>query len=488
MDWRQVLLLGFLAGGACSEAASTRSEVSADAAPEDIAATPEGFEVATPDAMAPDVPVVSDTAQPPPVSDGDAPFAPPAPSAPATRWVSPLGDDANPGTEEQPWRQIRHAAEQVGPGDVVEILDGTYLSPIILAGKNGTAEAPIVLRAGGDSAVVDGSGADGSAWDSRDAIYVYDSSYIVIHGLRESGAHRAGVRVSLSHHVTIQASVFADNGTWGIFTDFVDDLALLGNDCHGSKKEHGIYHSNSGDRVVIAGNLCHHNQGAGIQINADPISSAAEGGDGISSECLVERNWLHHNGAAGGAAINLASVRSSQIRNNLIHDNLATGIGMWDDGQGTEYGSRDNVIEHNTVVFESGEGRFCMTVWNGSVGNTIRNNVLVGGQRGAISFTADSLAGLQSDHNLFFSRDGWHLFEDDPVEEKQNFDQWKVLTGGDAASSKALPDFVDPGDGDYALADGSAGIDDGVTTPLAEAYDGIPRPQGAGHDIGAYER
>ena len=419
---------------------------------------------------------------------GQAPFIPPPPAGQATRWVSPDGDDKNPGTQAKPWRQIVHAAEQVVAGDVVEIAPGTYKSPVILAGKKGSAAKPIIFRAAGPGVFIDGSGADGSKWDRRDAIYIYESSYILLHGLEQSKAKRAGCRVSLSHHVTVQGCTFSDNGTWGIFSDFANDLALLGNTCTGSVKEHGIYHSNSGDRARIAGTLCRDNKGAGIQINADPAGSASQKEDGISSDCVIERNLLINNGKGGGAAINLASVRATKVRNNLAWGNLGTGIGMWDDGQGSQWGCKDNLIEHNTIVQAAAAGRFAITLWHGSTGNTIRNNILVGGARGAISYTTDSLADLKTHHNLYFSAKGWHLFEDEKTAKKRNFGQWQKLVSSEQGSAKAMPTFVDGTGGDYHLTEGSAGVDQGADSGLPVAYDGAERPLGAGYDIGAFER
>jgi len=53
--------------------------------------------------------------------------------------------------------------------------------------------------------------------------------------------------------------------------------------------------------------------------------------------------------------------------------------------------------------------------------------------------------------------------------------------------------FVDPGNPDplardYSLRAGSAGIDQGTYVPIFEDLGGAERPQGAGWDIGAYER
>lgn len=417
-----------------------------------------------------------------------APFKPAAPGGKATRWVSPSGKDSNPGTKDKPWREIHHAAQAAKPGDVVAILDGQYKSPIIVAGKVASAAKPLVFRAEGDAVFIDGSGADGSKWDKRDAIYIYDSAHVIVHGLHASKANRAGLRVSKSDHVTVQACVFNENGVWGIFTDFSDHTALLGNVCNKNAKEHGIYVSNASDNARIIGNRCSANRASGIQINADPATSKAEKEDGISSGCVIERNLLTGNGKIGGAAINLASVRKSTVRNNLLVNNRGTGIGMWDDGQGSQWGSKNNIVEHNTVVMATGAGRFAMTIWNGSTGNTVRNNVLVGAARGSISYTTDSLSGLKSDHNIFFSYSGWHLFEDEKAAKKRNVDQWKKISGGDKSSKKAKPVFINPTSFDMRLKAGSAGVDGGADAGVKTTYDGSKRPFGKAPDCGAFER
>ena len=47
------------------------------------------------------------------------------------------------------------------------------------------------------------------------------------------------MRVSLSNHVTLRNIVAANNGTWGIFTDYSDDLLIENNETFGSQAEHG---------------------------------------------------------------------------------------------------------------------------------------------------------------------------------------------------------------------------------------------------------
>ena len=318
-----------------------------------------------------------------------------------------------------------------------------------------------MFRATGNAAVLTGSGNTNN--DNRNSIFIGSSSWVVFHGLKVYSSLRAGVRVSLSHHVTIQGCVFGNHQKWGIFTDYADDLSLLGNECFGSIDEHGIYHSNSSDRGVISGNWCHDNNASGIQINADPDFLAPIGGyvpDGISSYCVVERNFLQDNGVVGGAAINLASVRNCVIRNNVIVNDAwinSTGIALWDNGAGIQWGCKDNLIEHNTVAYTSQKGRYAIGFMNGSTGNTIRDNVLRGGRRGAIAFTADSLSGLTCDYNVLFSVDNWPIVvQDDVVYVTFTLAQWQGL-GFDAHSFHANPAFTNEAGNDLSLLPGSPG-------------------------------
>lgn len=421
-----------------------------------------------------------------------APFVPPPPSGVATRYVSPTGNDANNGaTPQSAWRQISHAASQATPGMIIEIADGSYAGPVMIVNKLGTAAAPIIFRASGSNAVIVGAGSTNNS--NRNSIFIGDSSWITVHGLRAFSSNRAGVRISLSPHVTISGCVFGNHPVWGIFTDYADDLRLLGNECYGSVAEHGIYHSNSGDRAVIAGNFCHDNNASGIQINADPLFLSPINGyvpDGISFHCVVERNLCTNNGAAGGAAINLASVRESVIRNNVIINSLtlnSSGIALWDDGAGIVWGCKDNLVEHNTVAYSSGKGRYAITLLNGSTGNILRNNILQGGRRGGVAFVPDCLPGLVSDRNVFHSVDGWPIIvRDDANFQAYSLAQWQTL-GFDPSSLSAAPAFFAPQTGDWSLAPGSPGRDSGSDFGVPRDFNGNSRPA-QGVDIGAYER
>src|SRR5206468_3911432 len=101
-----------------------------------------------------------------------------------TLYVSPGGSDSNPGTSALPFRQIRAGVAVAGAGDTVLVADGTYLGFDVVS-KTGTAVAPITIRAPGRAADVTVT-TDRS--DNRDSIRVSFSSYVVLDGLRGSGA------------------------------------------------------------------------------------------------------------------------------------------------------------------------------------------------------------------------------------------------------------------------------------------------------------
>ena len=68
--------------------------------------------------------------------------------------------------------------------------------------------------------------------------------------------------------------------------------------------------------------------------------------------------------------------------------------------------------------------------------------------------------------------------------------QWRTATNQDLASFVATPasPVVSAATGNYRLADGSAALNAGVAhAELTRDHEGTPRPQGAAHDVGAFE-
>ena len=402
-----------------------------------------------------------------------------APARADTYYVATGGSDAAAGSEAQPFATLQHAADVVAPGDTIYVRAGSYEGADFTT--SGTPSQRILVSAyPGEQPVIDPVA-------QQDGINLEGASWITVQGFHLTGAPRAGIRAVLCQAVEIRDNVADQNGVWGILTGFCDDLLIEGNETSRSAVEHGIYVSNSGDRPVIRGNTIWGNNANGIHMNGDihTLDDAYPGEpDGLIEQALVEDNLIFGNGTAGGSGINCDGVQDSLIRNNLVYDQHASGISLYSiDGGGPSSGNR---VYNNTVVVAS-DGRWALNIQDASTGNDIRNNIFYSehGFRGAMAVCSACLPGMQSDHNAV--EDRFTLDDGDTV---LTLAQWQATTGLDANSIASTPAalFNDPATGDYGLAVDSPALDAGQLLPaVPKDILGIPRPQGASHDIGAYE-
>jgi len=393
----------------------------------------------------------------------------------ATYFVSPSGSDAGLGSSVDPWFTLQHAADSVTAGDSVQIRSGTYTG--FRASSGGTDGQPITFMPEEGAAVLVNAVSVNGKKGSIIEIEGYD--WWVLVGLEVTGApDNAGIDIRVADHVTVRSCHCHHNQKWGIFTAFAEYFTAEHNECSYSTEEHGIYHSNSGDNALVQHNTCHHNAGCGIQLNADP----SMGGDGISSNCTVTHNILYENGAIGGAAINLASVRDSLISNNLMYGNHAGGIAAWDDGQGNQWGSKNNQYYNNTVHMPT-DGRWAINLKNGSSNSKVYNNILIheNPARGGLEIDTSSLSGFASDHNILA-----RISVDETI---ISLSTWQSTYSRDGRSYAETADetFVSPAS-DYHLLSSARAKDGGTTLPeVITDLDGTSRPQGVAYDMGAYE-
>jgi hypothetical protein len=387
-----------------------------------------------------------------------------------TFYVDPAGNDTAAGSIASPWRTLQKAANTVRAGDLVIVRAGRYAGLYLTT--SGTAIDPIVFRAE-PGAIVDAQNPT-----TPDGINLEGASYIVIENFTVTGVPRAGIRAVLNHHVTIRGNTGDLNGRWGILTGFSDDLLIESNTMSRSQAEHGIYVSNSGDRPVIRRNHVWGNNANGIHMNGD----LSQGGDGVIAGAVVEGNIIHDNGVAGGSGINCDGVQSSIIRNNLLYNNHASGISLYqiDGGQP----ARNNQLLNNTIIMAS-DARWAINIQNASTGNVVRNNILYNQHsfRGSIDISSDSLPSFVSDSNVVMDRlsiDGTRV----------TLAAWRGATGQDGQSIIATPAtiFADFTGNDYHLSATSPARDaGGALANVTDDLEGAPRPQGTAFDIGAYE-
>jgi len=118
-------------------------------------------------------------------------------------------------------------------------------------------------------------------------------------------------------------------------------------------------------------------------------------------------------------------------------------------------------------------------VTNNAINNLFVNNDSSPGSDCIIDWDKDANVHITR-NNCFF---GSVLANDSHIEDTKDEDMG--LTGNFIAAADPL---VDTAGGDYHLAPGSEAIDAGTAEDAPDHdYDGAPRPQGAAHDVGAYE-
>ena len=397
-------------------------------------------------------------------------------SAQTIYYVSENGNNSNNGlTPQTAFETLQHAADMVSAGDSVLVLQGNYVGFDLRT--NGNQNSPIVFRAIENNVVIYQRNSV-----TPDGINIENTSWIIIDGFEVIDQPRAGIRAVVSDFITIKNNYCHDNFRWGIFTGFTDDLTLENNTCSYSEDEHGIYVSNSNNRPIIRNNHSFNNNGCGIHMNGD----ISMGGDGIISNAVVEGNILHDNGYGGGSAINMDGVQNSEIFNNLIYNNHATGIAMYQIDGGDA--SKNNNIYNNTIIQPS-DGRWCIISVDGSTGNNLYNNILINNHsfRGSIAIDAASANDFVSDYNILVNR-----FSDDDGNSNMTLTQWQLL-GYDLHSMIADPEeqiFVDYLNNNFHLLQSAQAVDAGTNLVLPTVFedlDNISRPQGSAFDIGCYE-
>jgi len=312
---------------------------------------------------------------------------------------------------------------------------------------------------------------------------------LIFSGLPEAPIHRNSARFI--------AAVGPGQGAAGrslISSSLCYDCALEDSSSIGAE-EHGIYWTNHQDGSIIRRNIVEDADGACLQLNSDP--ETYDGGvgiqDGVMSNALVEDNILRNCGTSnGGAALNLAGVKNSVFRNNVIYGSALTGgIANWDDGYSDwgdagnfAFGCSGNTFVHNTVDCR-GCDRHAFSMRNGSTDNTFVNNIVITSTHDAIAIDTESTSGHSIDTNLYL--DGTDF--EDTAGDWLKLAAWQALGFDTHAVSAQSVDaiFVDAANGDYHLKPGSPAIDAGTLAGVTHDIDQDSRPRGNGADIGADE-
>ncbi|XMN11783.1 right-handed parallel beta-helix repeat-containing protein (plasmid) [Streptomyces griseobrunneus] len=412
----------------------------------------------------------------------------PAHAAGRTYFVSPSGNDSNPGTSAgAPFRTIQKAADSTAPGDTVLLMNGTYSerpggSDVLVISRSGRAGAPITYQAHpGHHPVLHAV----TAWN---AIRVSGAAHIAIRNLEvkgnnanlslaaaERGASTKNAKFNTNcvsidkdrssgtrpHHIEVTGNTVHDCAGGGIGASDIDHITIDRNHVY-SNAWYSVY-ANSGisilsardvdggdvkaHRIRITNNRVHDNEskvkwerckcysdGNGIIIDT---LKASDGRPGYRSRVLVANNLSYNN---GGSGIHSFKSQHVDIVNNTAYKN----------GRSTRMESYANIFAHDSTDVR------------------LLNNIAYG-RPGQATNSKSRNTDVTYDYNIYF--------------------------GGKAPEVKGPHDIVsdpkltNPGTGaeaDFRLSKGSPAIGSGtpfaaVTTDLTAA-----RRSGGAPDRGAY--
>lgn len=316
------------------------------------------------------------------ICTGVAWLAPARSAAQTTYHVSPTGNDANPGTQAQPFATIQRAANTVDPGDTVVVASGTYRGvgtgtpcasggdrPVVCIWRSGTSTAWVTFR----SSPPGGAKIDGAANSSTYGFQFTDGvGYIRVEGFDVFGMG------STSHDVS--GFVLYSGG---------HDVVLAGNDIHHIGRlctDHvygmsAIYIHNA--RVTVTGNRIH------------DIGRFAPGEQGCSPSSGNYQNHDHGVYINGTVDEWAAPARDVVVSNNLFW-NIARGWPMQ-----VYPGIVANLsILHNTFAYPNPYRAGHIIIYASTTNARILNNVFLDPTTAAINFSAGTQVGMRVANNV----------------------------------------------------------------------------------------
>lgn len=439
-----------------------------------------------------------------------------APAQAATYYVdasSPNASTNGPGTEIQPYSTISSAlAARGAAGTTLLVKPGVYRETVTPA-VSGTPAQPLVLRATGPGAIIDGAddftnparwtNTSGNIW--RATTVNWSPKQVFANGVRltVSTASTSALPTNSFRYVAGQGlyvnvggpnpasqgclvgrranAVVLNGRSWVVVEGFTitrtedrtvqvaaqsNDVTLLGNTITFSNK-YGIYVSDCA-RVRIASNVVSDHNHHGIMLTVG------------STQCVVEDNESFRNAVPGTRAANglyLYGATENVIRRNKWHDNQDTGQHFqtgaddnvsvnnlsWNNGDhGFDHLGARGAIHVGDVAYGNFKDGFSI---EGSSPNTVLSNCIAvnnGLTTGEFNLWVDnsSVSGFVSNDNLF-----WNRTSQAPVKYiatiYSTVAAYAAFSGRDTRTLQADPRFVDAATGNFHLRADSPAIDNG---------------------------
>ena len=279
-----------------------------------------------------------------------------------TYYVSTSGKDSNPGTMNEPWRNIQHAADVVQAGDTVYVRQGVY-KEVVTMKSSGSASAGFITFSSytGELATLDGTGQPipNQQWG---LFTIQSQSYIVINGFEIRNYKTTKVA-----DVPIGVWIFGQGSNVQIVNNHIHNIETnapgntsCNTDAFGVTVD-GTVGNQSINALVISGNEVDHNKtGCSETVSVD----------GNVENFVISNNLIHDDDNIGIDAIGFEKVspnpktdqaREGEIRGNTVYNITSYGNpdygkqyaadGVYVDG-GTQIVIEQNLIHHVDLGIE----------------------------------------------------------------------------------------------------------------------------------------
>lgn len=393
-------------------------------------------------------------------------------------YVSPEGDNANPGTFEQPWRTIAFATcggafecpeTTVNPnllqrGDTLFLRAGTYTESGIRFVNSGTENETIRIKNYGDEeAIVDGGFTAANGLQHQPVFEIDDAHHIVLEGLAIRRGLRSNIRMGYdgaATYITVKSCdlsefVVSDNSANIYVNGGTDVITIFNNKIHDKNGEGlnsaGVIIFNSGRMVIANNEIYNTTQGIYYKHSQD---------NGLVT--VIENNLIYDQDTIGMLISNAETV----IRNNIIVGSGGTGLLLFEESASCGFlASQDISVVHNTLVgnlrgIYLSRSHECLGAYNTTIRDNLIANFTNGEMRGLAvwpyhdypDYNLPDESETTFDHNLIFGTG----FPEPIRVINQYYDVNNAPLAG-SGNIQQEPHFFDATNGDYRLAAGSPG-------------------------------
>ncbi|MFH1150779.1 MAG: right-handed parallel beta-helix repeat-containing protein, partial [Actinomycetota bacterium] len=239
-----------------------------------------------------------------------------------TYYVSPTGLDSNPGTQSQPWKTIKKAADTMVAGDAVQILAGTYHEQVVPL-NSGSPGKPITYLAAPGTAVIDGTGLTlSSGGYGEGMIQLTGKSHIVIRGLTIKNSAVHGISVTSATNVELAENTILNTHTAAIKVNQSQNIRIRDNTI-----KHVLYSS-----------------GIGVWTSEHVL---------VDHNFIDTPHWYHECQGAHEEGLSIASVNHFEVAYNTLDYSETPPAGYCSNSQrlgiDVKESSQDGLVHHNEV-------------------------------------------------------------------------------------------------------------------------------------------